>query len=294
MYDISAEKSTVVPMDRTSFDGSDSDDEPEEFVQLISSSDQCSAGDDEEKLHGLSQEEEANDSATVYSCGKEKKAVMQHIHYAFRGKELIDFSLYEYSASIVIVPKADKNTKTNVQETENVTYLEESIGPGRLTNATIQFHPKHPLFQSHCQRVRSKSKIPVTVLSPPKPPSSKPSELTAEWIKTARIFTRYILVLFRPWTENGGTLPGSLKWLELCHFMENLEFSEDRAGPPTDAEIVRRRWIENASQGFRRREKPPIFYIDVGLPLAGGKTIFPEIWLLRGIPSRMTLRPLNP
>ena len=90
----------------------------------------------------------------------------------------------------------------------------------------------------------------MTALSPPKPPQSKPSDLTPEWRTAAKVFARYILVLFRPWTENGGTLPSPLTWTEFCKFMEDLEFSEDRSGPPTDAEIVRRRWIENASQGL--------------------------------------------
>ena len=44
---------------------------------------------------------------------------MQHIHYAFRGDILIDFSLYEYAASIVIVPKTKKNNAATSNETDN-------------------------------------------------------------------------------------------------------------------------------------------------------------------------------
>ncbi len=195
---------------------------------------------------------------------------MQHIHYAFRGDTLIDFSLYEYAASIVIVPKAKKKDATTVNDTDNDEY-DIAIPPthgGRLSNASIEFHPKHPLYQSHCQRIRSKSKIPVNTLSTPGPPSTKPFLLTPEWRKAARVFSRYVLVLFRPWIENGGTIPGPLTWKEFCRFMEILEFSEDGNGPPTDAEIVRRRWIENASQGFvcyLYQSGYYIFFINEGL-----------------------------
>lgn len=234
--------------------GTDNEEEPEEFIQLVSSDYHFLGGDDEEKVHGPNDEDEVNSSATFYKSGKDRKAIMQHTHYAFRGNGLIDYSLYEYAAAIVIVPKAKKkNEKTATEETRDDIKQSDDDDcnrPGRLSNTSFEFHPNHPLFQSHCQRIRSKSNVPVTSLSPPKPPQSKPSDLTPEWRTAAKVFARYILVLFRPWTENGGTLPSPLTWTEFCNFMEDLEFSEDRSGPPTDAAIVRRRWIENASQGL--------------------------------------------
>ena len=100
---------------------------------------------------------------------------MQHILYAFRGGTLIDFSLYEYAASIVIVPETKENNAGTVNETENDEHdiAIPTTHPGWLNNASIEFLSKHPLYQSHCQRIRSKSKIAVTTLSTTKPPSTK-------------------------------------------------------------------------------------------------------------------------
>ena len=130
---------------------------------------------------------------------------------------------------------------------------EEIVRPGRIENGSFDFHPKHPLFLTHCQRLRSKTKVPVLLRSPPRCPPSKPEKLTDEWRRTARQFARYMLVLFKPWRQEDGTAPGDLTWTELCLFMDELEFGEDRSGP-TIVETARRRWIENTSQGILNLE----------------------------------------
>lgn len=195
-------------------------------------------GDDDESL-----------AATVFQSGKERKAVMQHIHYAYRGEHLRHYSLYEYAALIAISPQKKEEQPVSENEYSNESESTHLITPGRTKNGTFEFHKHHPLFLTHCQQLRSKTKIPVLLRQPPKPPPSKPDKLTEEWRFAARQFAQYILILFRPWEEDEGTLPGDLSWTSLCKFMEDLEFGDDRMGP-TPLETVRRRWIENVSYGM--------------------------------------------
>ncbi|KAI9551025.1 hypothetical protein GHT06_005688 [Daphnia sinensis] len=79
---------------------------------------------------------------------------------------------------------------------------------GRTPNATFSFHPAHPLYDSHHQQIRSKFRVPVLIRGPPKPPPPKPTHATDEWRRAARAFTQYMLLVFRPWLEEGGTAAG--------------------------------------------------------------------------------------
>ena len=69
----------------------------------------------------------------------------------------------------------------------------------------IKFAEGHPLYETHVQRLRSKIKVPVPCRVP-RPPPIKPRILTESWKKQAREFSRFFLVLFRPWQfKIGGT-----------------------------------------------------------------------------------------
>ena len=180
---------------------------------------------------------------------------MQHTHYAYRGDQLNHFSLYEYASIVLIVKKPKKkNSLTNEEEitehlTEETCVDEAPAKRGRICNQTFDFHPNHPLFLSHHQQLRSKTKVPILANPCPRIPPSKPTYRTEEWERAARLFSHYILTLHRPWSQEDGTLPGSLSWLELCRFMKKVEFGNDRCGP-TPGDTVRRRWIELISHGM--------------------------------------------
>ena len=62
------------------------------------------------------EDDDKNISATVYGVGNERKAVMQHVHYAFRGNRLSHYSLYEYAALISIVPKRKSSENSSCEE----------------------------------------------------------------------------------------------------------------------------------------------------------------------------------
>ena len=117
-------------------------------------------------------------------------------------------------------------------------------------NKCIRFHPDHPLYESHHQQLRSRHQVPVPKKIAPKPPPKKPSVPDKQWKKEARHFSAYILILYRPWYLNEGTLPGTLSWNELCRHMKDLEFGTDGIGPSFLA-TFRRKLIEKISQGLR-------------------------------------------
>lgn len=210
-------------------------------------------------------EEDEHVAATVYTSGKDKKAVLQAEHYAKRGHKLIDYSLYEYGAIIKIVPIAKPTRRTVPSGSEAASDGDElvtgedqpSLGSmqGRTRNITFRFHPSHPLHETHQQQIRSKFKVPVLIKTPPKPPPPRPSHPDEAWRKMASSFAQYNLVVFRPWLEADGTLPGTLSWTSLCAWMKDIEFGVQnmeqggRRFGQTVLDRARKQWVENASQG---------------------------------------------
>ena len=106
-------------------------------------------------------------NSEIYKGPEGIVAVPQHIHYSFRGHHLLHYSLYEYAALIDIIPKKKKNSEKTDDQLEN--HYENK--KGRKTNALYEFDTKHPLFQTHIQRIRSKIKVPAIVDRTPKPPN---------------------------------------------------------------------------------------------------------------------------
>lgn len=108
-------------------------------------------------------------------------------------------------------------------------------------------------LETHQQRLRSKTRIPILVGKPPYLPITKPSLLTNEWKRQAKYFANYFLILYRPWTEttkDGGTLPGNCSWYALCRHMRYLE-GIDVPNGPSFLNVVRLKWISNAAHGLR-------------------------------------------
>ena len=97
------------------------------------------------------EDDDKNISATVYGVGNERKAVMQHVHYAFRGNRLSHYSLYEYAALISIVPKRKGSGNSSCgeypscEDSEEEENISERTHPGRIDNGSFDFHPEHPL-----------------------------------------------------------------------------------------------------------------------------------------------------
>ncbi|KAI9551001.1 hypothetical protein GHT06_005557 [Daphnia sinensis] len=176
----------------------------------------------------------AHVTATVYSSGKEKKAVTQVEHYAYRGETLLHYSPYDYAATILIVQKPLEKGKqrpppgsggrasassadhdgSDLDERDATAATGLGSMQGRTPNATFSFHPAHPLYDSHHQQIRSKFRVPVLIRGPPKPPPPKPTHATDEWRRATRAFTQYMLLVFRPWLDEGGTAAGRalLRW----------------------------------------------------------------------------------
>jgi len=244
-------------------ESSDGEEEPEDLLLDYRGQDNSSFIESNE-TNGHPEEADAHVSANVYSSGKEKKAVLQVEHYAKRGKDLRPYSLYEYCATITVVenPKQRKSkdstsTTTNTSDkstVENASAVKLGSMEGRTPNGTFPFHPTHPLYETHVQRIRSKFKVPVLIKNPPKPPPPKPKNPSREWKTAARNFAHYFLVVYRPWLEEDGTLPGEMSWKDFCSWMKDLQFgtrqNDGKRIGATPLDTVRRRWIENAAQGI--------------------------------------------
>ena len=203
-------------------------------------------------LHGT----EAFGTSIVYTTAKGKEAVPQHIHYAFRGPQLFCLSLYEYASLIIVSEKKKSRGSSNnsiAAEPENENTSVPDIG-GRQANTTFPFAIGHPLRDTHVQKIRSKSLVPVPVAYPPQPPPGKQPVLTDAWKQQARKFSRYVLTLFRPWAASNGQLPGDLSWHSYTEFMRDLVHGVSNGGQ-THLGRIRHAWVTNVAHGLRISSK---------------------------------------
>ena len=208
--------------------------------------------DNEHALHGT----EAFGTSIVYTTAKGKEAVPQHIHYAFRGPQLFCLSLYEYASLIIVSEKKKSRGSSNnsiAAEPENENTSVPDIG-GRQANTTFPFAIGHPLRDTHVQKIRSKSLVPVPVAYPPQPPPGKQPVLTDAWKQQARKFSRYVLTLFRPWAASNGQLPGDLSWHSYTEFMRDLVHGVSNGGQ-THLGRIRHAWVTNVAHGLRISSK---------------------------------------
>jgi hypothetical protein len=72
---------------------------------------------------------------------------LQHINYEYRGKELRNLSLFEYTAMVEVVKIVKERPKKGMA--------------GRPRNTTFPFDENHPSHTTHSQRLLSKFRIPV-------------------------------------------------------------------------------------------------------------------------------------
>lgn len=184
---------------------------------------------------------EVYSTCVVYTTAKGKMAVPQVVHYRFRGGALSSFNMDDYAALIVVVKKKEKK-----EPSKN----ENKDGRGRKANGVFEFDCDHPMYESHVQQLRSKPHIPIYIGRPPKPPGKRQKRLTEPWKKQARRFARYILMLFRPWTEYHGQLPGPLTWKAFCDFVRQLRDGVNNQGQTFLGTVLLNR-IRNVAQGMR-------------------------------------------
>ena len=167
--------------------------------------------------------------------------VQYPIHWWFRGKELAMLTQMEYAATIDIKPlhsvdssQADCSTNSS---------LDDHHKGGRPKRKMFQFHPSHPLFESHCQVLRAKQHTLIFHAHPPKNPGPPPlppdddafphevQEFEAAlqtWTKAADKFAQFHEILFLPHTEQFGDhaeTPQELNWQTFCNKIEKMEQS---------------------------------------------------------------------
>ena len=134
---------------------------------------------------------------------------------------------------------------------------EHAAGAGRKSNARYNFASSHPLAETHEQQLRSKPSIPFPVGVPPKPPGKRCKKLTEAWKNQARKFAKYILILFRPWNDESGQLPGDLSWRSMCVFLRQLREGSDGSGQ-TLLGRIREAWVKNVARGMRMPAAPRV------------------------------------
>ena len=170
--------------------------------------------------------------------------VPQHIHYQFRGEELKDFCLYDYAGCVTVAKKKSKlNSNSDVEQNDD-TYEEcDDLTPamhGRHKNKKFPFNARHPLFDTHEQRLRSKQFVPILAGAPPPIYPGVPN-MSNLWKSAAKQYAEYMLCAFVPWDLETMAPPMFLTWENFCtwadqhtqktentsanHFIENCRFN---------------------------------------------------------------------
>ncbi|KAK3289325.1 hypothetical protein CYMTET_3224 [Cymbomonas tetramitiformis] len=149
--------------------------------------------------------------ATVYrGIDSEPVPVSQHTHYLYRGVDLAYLNLVEYGALVDVIRQPKKPEDEEMLEPSSLRGEPDNHqdGPivdmaasrrGRPVNGVFNFHPDHPLHDTHVQRIRSKFKCPILAGGPP--PRYPGPRLVGNkaWMKKAEKYSSYMLALIKPW-----------------------------------------------------------------------------------------------
>jgi hypothetical protein len=147
----------------------------------------------------------------------------------------------EYQAIFEIV-----RISNNIDDTDQD---DNEFSPGRKPNATFAFHPNHPLYHSHIQRLRSKQMTLIYNAHPPKHPGLPPTKpnvhvssfekyeyktIYNKWLKQADAFACYYSILFLPHPAIYGdrdlmksihSYEDYLSWSNFARRIKDMEFS---------------------------------------------------------------------
>ena len=134
----------------------------------------------------------------VLDANNKAVTVGQHTHYFYSPPEVRhNVSLYEFTALFDVI----KKTKVDTDDTE---LLDTSI-PGRKANLRIDFTHRHPLFKTHCLRLRSKQRVPKIAGSIPFHPGNMPIRGSAShevWLSKMTTWSRFCIITFLPWDDS--------------------------------------------------------------------------------------------
>ena len=210
--------------------------------------------------------------------------VSQEMNYKFRGAELYTVQLYEYPCLIdVVLKKSDFKKipkKSNGDFSDAESSDEEAQYPNaakrRNTSTCFNFDPRHPLFSSHHQRIRSKFYVPVLAggVPPPYPLMANCKGSSGQALHRLKEgFAIYILTLFSPWEERPDLgsdvfLPrDGTSWTDFCEFMATLDDASSTPPNPSfmnrcQAEIIANiasnlritPWMKKACVQYRARD----------------------------------------
>jgi hypothetical protein len=144
-----------------------------------------------------------NTAGKLFHVGGKYISIPQHVHYAYRGEALKQYSLMEYLCIIQVMPMLTKKIKkksTQVDaDDDEVTEDQAYIDPANYKNGRIPFDTRHPLCSTHVQMIRSSLAVPILAgKEPPKLPVTNDFNSTS-YLKKGLECAEYYLTLFVPW-----------------------------------------------------------------------------------------------
>jgi hypothetical protein len=165
-------------------------------------------------------------SSIIYrNKNKQPIATSYLSHYRYRGEKLEFLCFYEYISQIEVVSKPNMKGKD-----KDDTYNEEEDDDGdvqqrRPKTSEYQFDIRHPLYESHIQKGRSKQLTPI-ILGYFFPSLSKKT------IKNKQSVANFTTLFFLEW-DIITALPTKLSWLNFTKLMQVYEYGsvEDNKSP---------------------------------------------------------------
>ena len=203
----------------------DADDSTDEYEDDISSDNGVDRDDTSAEVAGP---DDGQGSAFIYTTNsvstgqKELVATPQHIHYALRGAFLDMLNLNEYVSCVEVVLRPSWSQRPalpmsllddsatcpgNGETIEEANENEDGDGTPLSTtvkrrerHSIYNFDCRHPLYQTHVQRLRAKQLTTIKAgARPPKYPGRRKKGRSTHWTAVAHSFAEYVLVLYKPW-----------------------------------------------------------------------------------------------
>lgn len=157
----------------------------------------------------LNEEQLANNEQVLsYIRPVNNKLVPYSSDYIFRGPKLECLDAYTYFACVIRVPKSKKaETRSNSQ--------------GRKPNAVFEFDEKHPLHNTHVQRLVAKTSVPIIYSFPNFPGTNNNPKQLRTWQKKVDLWSEYVAALFIPYDYSSSNL--SYDYKSICQWIEELK-----------------------------------------------------------------------
>jgi hypothetical protein len=165
---------------------------------------------------GLDDEDEESSREIVRASNGFVVTTTQEEHYKYRSPALEFMSLYVYAGVVFVTQKGNQSRRPPEDSTTHP--------GGRRANATFDFDSRHPLFETHTQRLRSKHVIPILAGAPP-PMHPGYRRADASWVQAADRFAAYVLTLHMPWDLDIGAPKYSLTYETLQNWAYDLSTS---------------------------------------------------------------------